>query len=252
MSKLPASVKNSIQSRIRSQEEAEQQKQLEFQKEQEKEKEIKSKVYDLKVYDSSAYNEVLRNIKSKILEYFQNSDNSSSFKVPSFDEMKTGNNPKLYISNNVYKAEYTLEDHSRKSVDYGSYIQAGSHDVREKKVITLVTGNDNSCSLFNSISANLPAFKIQDYEVMTTATFPNIKVDYTKGITIIKIKKEIITFVEYPPPDVIQNTILEKLKGTPKGKYLVKYEFGNIMGEEFIKVSTERSGPQPPGFGSVW
>lgn len=238
---LPNNIKNSIQAKLKQKEDEEYQKELARKKELEKQKEIKSKTYDLKEYNSSLYNETFNEIKNSIAKYFQNSSSNyyRSSNVPSYTELANGSEKK-YRFTNTYTAYYKLEDHSRASEDYGYVIVAGSYDVRQSKDIKLVSGTDNSCSLFNSISVKIPTIKIQGYEVMTEATFPDIKVDYAKGVTIVKIKSDEVEFKSFPPDEDIQIKLKEKLKSEPKGKYIVQYEVGNIAGQEFVNTELEK------------
>ena len=241
LSQIPLSVRKEIENKQKEKENEEYQKELARQKELEKEKEIKSKTYDLKEYNLSLYNETFNEIKNDLTNYFQKSSSSyySSSKIPSYNDLANGNEKK-YRFTNTYTAYYKLEDHSRESVNYGSVIVAGSYDVRQNKEIKLVSGTDNSCSLFNSISVKIPTIKIQGYEVMTEATFPNIKVDYAKGVTIVKIKSGEVEFKSFPPDEDIQIKLKEKLKSEPKGKYIVQYEVGNIAGQEFVNTELEK------------
>ncbi len=238
---LPSNIKNSIQVKIKQKEDEKYQKELTRKKELEKQKEIKSKTYDLKEYNTSLYNETFEEIKSSIANYFQKSSSNyyRSGNVPSFTELANGNEKK-YRFTNTYTAYYKLEDHSRESEDYGYVIVAGSYDVRQSKEIKLISGTDNSCTLFNSVSVKIPTIKIQGYEVMTEATFSNIKVDYAKGVTIVKIKSGEVEFKSFPPDEDIQNKLKEKLKNESKGKYIVQYEVGNIAGKEFVNTELEK------------
>ncbi|MBA7533354.1 hypothetical protein ES705_25592 [subsurface metagenome] len=241
VNKLPSNIKSEIALNIKKQEEKEQQRQLEEEKRLKKEKEIKSKTYDLKEYNISLYNETFADIKNAIASYFKEpSGYYRSSNVPTFEEIIKGNDKK-YRFTNTYTAYYKLEDHSRESVDYGYYIEAGSYDVKQKKEISLLSGSDNSCSLFNSISVKIPTISVKGYEVMTEATFPNIKVDYAKGITIVKIKSNEVNFIKYSPDSDIQEIIKEKLKAEPKGKYIIKYEIGDIMGKEISNIEKEKA-----------
>lgn len=213
-----------------------------------KEQEIKSKTYDLKENNVSLYNENYNEIISKILDYLQELPISSRYSraskpydyygdtnIPTFRILAKSKENK-YRFKNTYTAYYILKDNSRPSENLGSMIVAGSYDVNQKGKITLDSGTDNSCSLFNHISFRIPTIKVQEYEVMTEATFPNISVDYAKGITIIKIKSDEINFVDFAPDDDIQNKLKEKLKNEIVGKYVVKYEVGNIAGKEFVNI----------------
>ena len=237
---LPSSIKKSIQAKIKQKEDEEYQKELARQRELKLEKEIKSKIYDLKKNDISLYNETFNEIKSKIANYFQKSSSYyRSSNVPSFTDLANGSEKK-YRFTNTYTAYYKLEDHSRASVNNGYYISAGSYDVKQTKDIKLVLGTDNSCNLFNSISIKIPTIKKQGYEVMTEATFSNIKVDYAKGITLVRIKSGEVIFKKFIPDNDIQKQLILKLSKEPKGKYMVQYEVGNIAGNEFVNTELEK------------
>ncbi|MBV6477965.1 MAG: hypothetical protein HGGPFJEG_00710 [Ignavibacteria bacterium] len=237
---LPADIQTKISNKLKAEQDAEEKRIKEEEERKQKEREIKSKTYDLKENNISLYNQTFSEIKSDIADYFQKSSSYyHSSNIPSYTDLANGNEKK-YRFTNTYTAYYKLEDHSRESVDYGSVIDAGSYDVRQNKEIKLVSGTDNSCSLFNSISVKIPTIKIQGYEVMTEATFPNIKVDYAKGVTIVKIKSGEVEFKSFPPDEDIQIKLKEKLKSEPNGKYIVQYEVGNIAGKEFVNTELEK------------
>lgn len=241
LNQIPISVRKEIEKKQKAKENEEYQSELARQKELEREKEIKSKTYDLKEYNS-LYNETLNEIKNEIVNYFHKSSSRyrGSSNIPTYDDLANGNEKK-YRFTNTYTAYYKLEDHSRPSQMYGNVLVAGSRDVRQEKEIKLISGTDNSCSLFNSISIKIPTIEIQGYEVMTEATFSNIEVDYAKGITIVKIKSGEVEFKSFPPDKDIQEKITEKLKSEPKGKYIVKYEIGNISGKEVSNLEKEKA-----------
>lgn len=72
--------------------------------------------------------------------------------------------------------------------------------------------------------------------VITFAMFENIKVDFTRGLTEVKIADGNVDFQKYAPEQDMQPLIVEKLKDKPSGKYSVKYEIGNILNYEVIKI----------------
>lgn len=236
---LPSSIKKSIQAKIKQKEDEEYRKELAQQKEKEKEKEIKSKIYDLELYDKYAYDNAFQNQKDAIVKYF-NTSYYSSANFPSFDDLVNREN-KFERFNNTYDVHYSLEDHSRESVDYGYVIQAGTRDIKPKVNVKLVSGTDTNVDLFRKASIRIPTIEIEGYEVMTKASFDSITIDFARGITEVKIKNGIVSFKKDIPENYTQIQIMEKLKSENNGRYLVKYEIGAIMGESILNVEIEKT-----------
>lgn len=239
-SDLPEKIRNDIRQKQQAEAKAEQERILAEQKEQEKEREIKSKVYDLKQYAPDEYQKALSSQRDRIVNYFMrnSSDYSRNSSFPSFYELEQ-REIKFERFKNTYTASYELEDHSRPSVNYGSVIVAGSNDIRGTQQFKLIEGTDQSCSLLKSAYIRLPTMKIEGYEVMTKATFENIKVDFTRGLTVVKIKGGEVEFTKFPPEQDLQSVIIDNLKDKPKGKYVVKYEIGNILGKEIVNIQVQ-------------
>lgn len=238
LSQIPSSVRKEIENKQKAKENEEYQQKLAEEKEEQKRLEITSKLYDLYIYNKSAYNSVLSDIKQGISNYFNSSEKSNYYNrssIPSFDELANGNEKKFRYTN-IYNAYYKLDDHSRPSQMYGNVLVAGSRDVRQEKEITNISGNDKSSSLFDAISIRIPTIEVEGYEVMTEARFENISVDFAKGITIVKIKNGNVEFLEYTPDNDLIDKIKEKLKTEPKGKYIIKYEYSKIMGDENLNT----------------
>jgi hypothetical protein len=238
LNQIPSNVRKEIENKQKAKENEEYQQKLAAEKEEQKRLEITSKLYDLNIYNNSAYSSVLSDIKQGISNYFKSSEKSNYYNkssIPSFDELANGNE-KRFRYTNTFNAYYKLDDHSRPSQMYGNVLVAGSRDVRQEKEITNISGNDKSSSLFDAISIRIPTIEVEGYEVMTEARFENISVDYAKGITIVKIKSGNIEFLEYTPDNDLIDKIKEKLKTEPKGKYIVKYEYSKIMGDENLNT----------------
>jgi len=238
LSQIPSTVRKEIENKQKAKENEEYQQKLAEEKEEQKRLEITSKLYDLSIYNKSAYNSVLSDIKQGISNYFNSSEKSNYYNrsnIPSFDKLANGNEKNFRYSN-TFNAYYKLDDHSRPSQMYGNVLVAGSRDVRQEKEITNISGSDKSSSLFDAISIRIPTIEVEGYEVMTEARFENISVDFAKGITIVKIKNGNVEFLEYTPDNDLIDKIKEKLKTEPKGKYIVKYEYSKIMGDEYLNA----------------
>jgi hypothetical protein len=231
---LPADLKTKIANKLKAEQEAEAKRIKEEEERKQKEKEIKSKTYDLKEYDNSKYNSFVNNLRNSLIERLKS---NSSF--PDYYKIEQ-ESQKYFRFKNTYSAYYKLVDYSRESVDYGYYIAAGSNDVRSENKFTLVSGDDNSCQFIKYASPSLPTISYKGYTVMTEASVENITVDYTKGITNVKIKNGVVTYKKHLPPTDIQSLISEKIKSEPNGLYQVKYEVGQVMGDSFVTTENTK------------
>lgn len=192
--------------------------------------EITSKTYDLQEYDTAAYNQVIKSMKSNIKKYLE----SSSL------ERFTVNSENKFRFTNSYNAYFRLEDHSRPSQSIGNVVYAGSDDIRQKKEIKLLCGTDSSCSLFNHISVYIPKIQIEGFEVMTEAHIKNISIDYAKGISIVKVKNGKVKFLESMPDTDLIEALNNEIRNKNNGKYYVRYRYINIMGEKSIQTEFEK------------
>lgn len=199
---------------------------LEEEREENKRREITSKVYDLFMYDKETYDSFVSLLKQNIKRYYKNSK--------SFDwYLQKGENVNL---KNTYKAYYKLEDHSRPNQYYGNVLMVGSKNVRQVKQILNVSGEDKNCNFYNDLKAKLPTLNIEGYEVMTEATIENIYIEFAKGRVEIKIKNGLVEFKSIPPENEMQVRLIEKVKNEKKGKYILEYEYLDVMGENNLDV----------------
>lgn len=230
LNSLPNNIKTQIQKKLKEKEEEEIKKQEEEDAKKEKEREIKSKTYDLAIYDSIKYKELVSNYFNDI-EYSLklNSD------FPEFNSLRD-QGEKFFIFKNIYNAQYKLVDYSKPSVNHGYYISAGTNDIRYENKFTLISGTDNDCLFIKKVPFNLPSIYIDGYKVMTEAKINNISVEYIKGITKTKIKNGIVTFVKDTPPIEAQEKLTEQLKTETNGTIYVKYQLGKVMDKPFMTI----------------
>lgn len=238
-SNLPSGIKLQVENKLKEIEDAERKKKIAEEERKQKIREIKSKTYDLEEHNKQLYKKVFAEQKQRIKEYFETkSGYRNANKFPSFYDLELSDKKSKQF-NNVYTVKYKLEDHSREGVDHGFYIEAGSRDIKRTYEAVLVSGDDKECELIKTALISIPTIKIEGVEAMTKANFENIKVDFTRGITEIKIKKGEIAFTKDAPEINIQNIIKSELWNCKKGKYTVKYEIGEIMGEEIKTIEIE-------------
>jgi hypothetical protein len=228
---LPLTIRPQVEKKIKENENEKLRQQQEAEEERRKEKEIKSKTYDLAYYDSSKYKYFVAELSYRIAEVLLK---PKSF-VPDFLTIEQ-EEKKYFRINNIYNAHYKLVDYSRESVNHGSYIVAGTNDIRSENNFTLISGTDNECRLLKLATVTLPKISIEGYGVMTEATLNNITVDFVKGLSKVKVKNGLVSFVKNPPPLDVQEQLTQKLKTETNGSFYIKYQVGQIMGSPFIAI----------------
>lgn len=198
--------------------------------EEKKRLEITSKVYDLSQFAPDKYQSAFNNQKDEIINYFMinSSDYYSTNNFPSFQNLEKSN-LKFERFNNTYTISYEIDKLGNSS----------SNNTKTIQQVELIGGTDQNCTLLKSTPIQLPIIQIEGYNVKTKATFNNVKVDFTRGITKVKIKKGEVLFTKFLPEQDLQSIIIENLKNMSNGKYIVKYEIGNILGQEIINVQVQ-------------
>lgn len=241
MSRLPSEIRSIVAEKIKLQAEIENQEKLAEKQRKQTEQEVKSKTYDIAKQSKYTYQKVIKSQKKKIKSYFKSEFNpryKSNYFI-TFEDLST-QDQKYRRFNNTYNIHYKLEDHSRPSVDRGHYIQAGTYDIKKLHKVELVEGTDEDCSIMKRLLIDFPTIKVQGYEVMTEAFLDNVKIDFIRGITTVKVKNEKVSFVRDEPPVDLQEKIVARVKNLHKGKYLVTYEIGEIMGDEISDINFQR------------
>lgn len=225
LNKVPVSVKKEIEIKQK----LIAQKKLEKEKEEQRREEITSKYYDLSKFDITTYNSIVNNVKQKIINYFKSSEEAGNYNrsnVPTFNKLLNGVEKK-YRYTNSFVAHYET-GHGGSTYEY----------LELQDIITDPVSNGENISLFNTFNQIIgwtgvkPTLKIDGYEVKTEARI-KICIDYAKGISVVKIKDGNLEFIENTPDEDLLEKIKNKLDletGGLKGKYIVKYEFSDIMG----------------------
>lgn len=232
LDKMPASVKKEIEMK----QNIIAQKRLEKEKEEQKREEITSKYYDLSKYDITTYNSIVNDVKQKIIKYFKSSEKSGNYdrsSIPTFNKLLNGEEKK-YQYTNSFVAHYET-GHGGSTYEY----------LELQDIIPDSVRKEESISLFNTFNQIIgwtgvkPTLKIDGHEVKTEARI-KISIDYAKGISVVKIKDGNLEFLENTPNEDLLEKIKSKLDleiGGLKGKFIVKYEFSNIMG--VVNLNTE-------------
>lgn len=237
-SQLTSSMRKTIKNRMENEREKLNQIRLADEKEKEKIHEIIFKTYDLEKYSKDSYESLISGIKEEIINYFERLKNPRYVEVikdPLFTDLKNFD-VKKYRFKNTYTAYFKYEIKSGIDKSNLTEIDNESDDIYRTNEITLISGNDTTCSLFNYIAIFIPELHINGYEVLTEVHVRNINVDYAKGITFIKAKNGEIDFLANKPDNDLIDRIKKEIHSTKNGKYYLKYEFKSIMGEEKLEI----------------
>jgi hypothetical protein len=70
----------------------------------------------------------------------------------------------------------------------------------------------------------------------TEMKIEKMDIDYARGITQVKIKNENVEFLKYLPDVYLIDRVKEKIISRKNEKYVIEYEFCNIMGDENMTV----------------
>lgn len=230
INQLPINIKEYVTKKLKDEESTELKRKKVEEEKMAIEKEIKSMTYGLRTYNDSAYNDFKVKLRKSLLSHLKS---YSSF--PKFSQIEN-QNQKYFTFKNSYSAYYKLVDYSRESVYNGSYIMAGSIDIRQESKFTLLSGDDSHCDFLGYASPRIPSINYKGYVVMTETNIEKIDVNYAKGFTKVRIKNGIITYKKYLPPSDVQIILNEKLKSEPNNMYQIKYEVGEAMGESFVII----------------
>lgn len=232
---LPDKVYKRVKSLINETNESNKKRELEKKSKEEAKNRIISKEHDLETYDNYQYSITKDDLKNGIIQYLSNETNAKKYisdqGIESLENVKVSN---------TYSIKLFVKDDSRDAVDMGGYIRAGSTGTKSSKIISLISGTDREKSLFkNKDFIGITPVLVEGHLVNTIATFRDVKVDLALGTTMVKVKKNQNTFYKNEPDQETQNIIANKL---PKenGKYSVKYLSGNVMGDNFVTVSTTK------------
>lgn len=109
----------------------------------------------------------------------------------------------------------------------------------------LISGNDAD-HLFKNLHLHLPKLTIPvNLPILGTKgvlvgnkiiTLNNLDINIVRGITVMEVKKGTIRFTRFPPSDNFQKLISDKVDAKMKGRYIVKYEFGNLFTDTINNV----------------
>ncbi|TSD66408.1 hypothetical protein FFF34_003115 [Inquilinus sp. KBS0705] len=202
---------------------------------------VNNKIYDVQETDQGTYNRFKYDLKNELLRVLVN----GSYRYPSFEELANRSNrsnfvPSWSLSNN-YNIKWTILDNSREGRLVGNTWVAGSTGSKLVQENSLNSGNDYEYDLIKSCRLSVPSLQIDGVEIKErTVTVKNVAFDFTRGITVVKVKKGNIEFVKYAPSGTAAEKIKAKLARSDNGNYLVKYEYGNVMGDYYENINYEK------------
>lgn len=209
----------------------------------------KSKLYDIEVYDKTQYDAIVTSHRDNIVSCLQGYQDFGQHNVgfiPSYNKIEKMNE-KYFILKNTYTAYYSLEKviinrDSLRSLDpsavWATRISSTGEEsfLKSHNKFTLVSGEDKDCDLLNCGYISIIPLTVLGNEVMPEITLKNIEVSYIKGISVVKIKNGIITYMKNPPLEEFQLLLSSKLKNIHNGLYRIKYEVGKVMDSTFVNI----------------
>jgi hypothetical protein len=202
---------------------------------------INTRVYDIKDTDSVKYENFKTELKNELFRILK----SGNYQIPSFKDilnnMNRANFTPSWSVNNSYNLDWKTEDNSSKGRLVGNTWIAGSDETRLIQNNSLNRGNDNEFQFLKDCRVYIPNIKVEGIDVIKkTLVIKDVNVDFQRGITFVKIKNDNIEYIKYPPSAATMEKIKNKLSGIAKGTYLIQYEFGNVMGEDYENIISEK------------
>ncbi len=189
------------------------------------ENEFKTTWYDLRKYDTAAYNEFVESIKFQINRYLDK-------ELPNFISLRYRMKYNGSIEfNNSYHMSYKLEDRSTKSEIRGNTIITGSNKIVTNYSCTLINGSDSGCIVARNFQVGLPMVKINGKKWLSRVVVDTVSIKFIRGITEMKCGKKGYEFTRFEPKNhFIKDKIISMASGK-KGQFIVEYEIRDIWGD---------------------
>ncbi len=219
---MPSSIRPQVSAKLKETEEKLAKEKVIRDAEEKAKKEITSKIYNLKEIDLTAYESFMTTLTNNFIEGAK--DNNS---FPTWSEIK-----EKYNNNYEYKSTYSAHYKRIHDGDNGYF--------KNDNKFSFVSGENKSCSLIKEFSPRLNAATYKNYKVMTEVVIENFPFIYTKGITVVSIKKGAIVYTKDAPNAIIKEELKSRLLKLAKGKYEIKYQYISANGETKLVATSEK------------
>lgn len=195
--------------------------------------EIASKMYDLETYDGSAYNVFIGRIAAQISNDIRMTSAISYNAVAGIRRLDL-NHRGLWRDIPTFRE---LTESKQKKYRYtNSFNIVGQSGLNPTIINTSST--DKNASIFGFISIRVPTIKIEGYDAQTEVSVDNFNIDIAKGVTTVRIRNGNIEFTRNIPDADVADKIRRQLSETSNGRYVIYYQYSNIMGEEDLFFSS--------------
>ncbi len=190
---------------------------------------INSQVYDVQKTAPDTYENFKIELKNELIRVLKAGNRDIPSFQDFFDNIDKSNFSATWSLSNNYNLNWST------SFDDAGYRQIVKND-------TINKGVDKDWILLWSCKVGMPFIKVDGVNAkFLTLTVKNIEVDFTKGISLAKIKDDAIEYSKYPPPPEMMEKIKAKVIGAHyKGYFLITYELGNVMGENYEDINFEK------------
>lgn len=192
---------------------------------------VNSQVYDIQKTAPDVYEAFKAKLRNELIRVI---DAGNKY-IPSFQD----------FYDNIDKSNFSPSWSISRNYDINWSTYYDDADTRKtNKHETITDEKDvNYWSLLWACKIDIPFITVNGINAkFTNLTVNKINVDFTKGISVAKIKEDEIEFnSKYVPSANVINKIKSKVLGMHyKGDYLITYEFGNVLNEDYENVKFEK------------
>lgn len=193
---------------------------------------IRSKQYDLKEFSPKEYDKAIKTQIAGIYSYFNRSNkNTYPLYFPSFEDFAFSEE-KYQRFEGIFRMKYVIPIY-RNNGGYGENVADYINE------FSSISGGDKYQDLAARIAVPFKNLQVEDISVETEIVFDSLNIDFTRGISEIKNNNGKVKFLNKVPTENLKSELEAEIKKLEKGSYIVKYEYGNILGVKILNIWTE-------------
>ncbi|MET3977853.1 hypothetical protein ABIB62_000421 [Mucilaginibacter sp. UYP25] len=198
---------------------------------QKKSTSINTQVYDVEKTAPDTYEAFKLKLRAELIRVIK----AGNKYIPSFQNFydnidKSNFNPSWSITRNY-------------NIDWSTYYDDADYRKTEKHQTITNDKDVNYWSLLWACKIDMPSITVNGVNVKyVTLTVSNVDVNFTKGISVARIKDDEIEFnSKYVPPAKAIEKIKLKILGLHyRGDYLITYELGKVLNEDYENINFEK------------
>jgi hypothetical protein len=198
---------------------------------QKKSTSINSQVYDVQKTAPDIYEAFKIKLRAELIRVIK----AGNKYIPSFQDFYDS------IDKSNFNSSWSVTRNY--NIDWNTYYDDANYRKTEKHQSITSDKDVNYWSLLWACKIDMPSITVNGVDVKyLTLTVNNVGVDFTKGISLAKIKDDEIEFNgKYAPPTKAIEKIKSKILGAHyKGDYLITYELGKVLNEDYENINFEK------------